>query len=93
MSADDSELAALMSALLDGGLNHEEQIRLNHLIQSSDDVAAQVADHLLMDSLLDETLGPDSLSAMVDMLGGRTNTRRARRLEVLAAPLAWGPDR
>lgn len=95
----DVELAALLSALLDGRLDEAQQSRLNQLVRSSPQIAAHVADHLLMDSLLDESLGAESLSAVVDMLSEpqtdatspRQATSDAARAPVDAGHPAKGP--
>lgn len=63
------ELASLLPDLLDGSLSETQRARLNDLVQSSDEAAVVVVDHLLMDSLLEGELGAESLAAVVDMLG------------------------
>ncbi|MCR9200216.1 MAG: hypothetical protein NXI04_16400 [Planctomycetaceae bacterium] len=90
MKTDDVELAALLSALLDGGLDETQQQRLNQLVQSSGQNAALVTDHLLMDSLLDEALGGDALSALVDVLGETETEPTATRRP--ADPVASDPS-
>lgn len=62
------EIKTLLTALLDGEMTPELQQRLNQLVQTSPQNATVVVDHLLMDSLLGGELGPDSMTAVVDML-------------------------
>ena len=54
----------LTSQLVDGDASSDEIAELNRLVQSDPNGAALVVDHLLLDSLLSEELGTESLTVL-----------------------------
>ncbi|MGF1582040.1 MAG: hypothetical protein ACFCD0_22160 [Gemmataceae bacterium] len=62
----DSDVTQLLSQLIDGELSSEAQERLITLLGEDDRHAKQLVDHVLLDSLLAEEIGPESLIELVD---------------------------
>ena len=58
----------LVSQLIDGQLSAEETAELNALVQSDGGQLDRAIDQLLLDSLLTEELGAESLTALVDLV-------------------------
>ena len=63
----------LVSKLIEGELSAEEQQQLNVLLKSNERVRSQLIDHLLLDTLLREELGNDSMTDLVDLFSGSEN--------------------
>ncbi len=59
----------LISLLIDGGLSEVEAAELNDLVQSDGNRLELVANQLVLDSLLIEEIGAESLTALVDLVG------------------------
>ena len=59
----------LMSRLLDEAISDEELIELQTLAEADPTLRSQFVDHLLLDSLLEENLGHEPLTALVDLIG------------------------
>ena len=58
----------LVSQLIDGQLSAEETAELNALVQSDAGHLERAVDQLLLDSLLTEEIGAESLTALVDLV-------------------------
>ena len=58
----------LVSQLIDGQLSAEETAELNALVQSDAGHLERAVDQLLLDSLLTEEIGNESLTALVDLV-------------------------
>lgn len=58
----------LMSQFVDGELSSDETAELNELVNSDPSRLEMVADQLLLDSLLTEELGVESMTALVDLV-------------------------
>ena len=87
----------LTSQLLDGDASPDELSELNELVQSDPNGPALVVDHLLLDSLLRDELGSESLTALVDLVvpdgaGGQpASDARAVKTMGLSAPIGSRP--
>lgn len=95
----------LIAELLDGTLSDADSADLNRLLQTDPQFADQVANQLILDSLLSEELGAEPLAALVDMVGQpsaghvttKTAAQRVRRVSkarravhhLLAARRTW----
>jgi hypothetical protein len=64
----------LIAAFIDGELSATDAAELNQLLKSDSKHAEQVVDQLLLDSLLSEELGSESLTALVDLVGNDPET-------------------
>ncbi len=58
----------LISQFLDGGLSSDDRGELKQLVESDPSRLELVADQLLLDSLLTEELGVESMTALVDLV-------------------------
>ncbi len=58
-----------IAELIDGQLTPADGAELNRLLQADPQSARQVVDQLILDSLLSEELGTESLTALVDLAG------------------------
>ena len=58
----------LMSRMLDDAISDEELVELQTLAEADPTLRSQLVDHLLLDSLLDENLGQEPLTALVDLI-------------------------
>ncbi len=58
----------LMSQVVDGGISSAESNELQALVESNPELLEQIADQLILDSLLAEELGTDSIVALVDLV-------------------------
>lgn len=61
-------LGALLSTLLDGELTADEFAELQSLLTSSPAEMVEVVDHLLLDALLDDEVGPQTVAALIDVV-------------------------
>jgi len=68
--APDERQAELMARLIDGETSEADLADLAELLRASRSSRELLVSHLLLDSLLREELGPESLSALVDIAGG-----------------------
>ncbi|MFM7071207.1 MAG: hypothetical protein ACKO38_05370 [Planctomycetota bacterium] len=59
----------LIAELIDGTLSDSDSADLNRLLQTHPQFADQVANQLILDSLLSEELGAEPLAALVDLVG------------------------
>ena len=59
----------LISELIDGEPSSADMADLNQLLRTAPKNAEQVVDQLLLDSLLSEEFGSESLTALVDLVG------------------------
>ena len=64
----DERTRRLISEFIDGDLSATDATELNQLLKSDPQQAEQVVDQLLLDSLLSEELGSESLTALVDLV-------------------------
>ncbi len=67
-------LAELLSALLDDNLTDEQRQKLADLLKADANARERYLDFMLLDSLLQEELGEESLVGMVDMMGEGTGS-------------------
>lgn len=91
-------MTELLSSSLDGELTDEQRERLAHLLKSDPEARRRYLDFMLLDSLLQEELGDESLVGLVDMMGGGTgassdqspilSSQHAHR--TWTARIAWG---
>jgi len=58
----------LMSRMLDDAISDEEIVELHGLVEVDPSLRSQLVDHLLLDTLLEENLGQEPLTALVDMV-------------------------
>lgn len=84
-------IAELLSNSLDGELTDEQRERLAHLLKSDPEARRRYLDFMLLDSLLQEELGDESLVGLVDMMGGGTSARsdQAATPSSQHAPRTW----
>lgn len=61
------QLEILLSRLVDGRFTEEDSGALHRLLAEHPEQAGTVVDHLLLDSLLTEALGRESLTALIDV--------------------------
>ncbi len=61
--------AELLPKLLDKVISDEEIVELHSLVATTPALRAQLVDHLLLDTLLEESLGQEPLTALVDLVG------------------------
>jgi hypothetical protein len=61
--------AELMSRMLDDTLSDSDLAELHTLVSADPTLRLQLVDHLLLDSLLAESLGQEPLTALVDLVG------------------------
>ncbi|MBM3994176.1 MAG: hypothetical protein FJ303_08485 [Planctomycetes bacterium] len=66
-------MTELLSIALDGELTDEQRERLAHLLKTDPEARRRYLDFMLLDSLLQEELGDESLVGLVDMMGGGTS--------------------
>lgn len=64
-----TRVAELLSKVVDGAISDDDLIELRELAQADQAVRVQLVDHLLLDTLLSENLGQESLTALVDLVG------------------------
>lgn len=64
----DERTRRLIAEFIDGELSASDAAELNQLLKSDRQQAEQVVDQLLLDSLLSEELGSNSLTALVDLV-------------------------
>jgi hypothetical protein len=64
----DERTRRLIAEFIDGELSATDAAELNQLLRSDPQQAEQVVDQLLLDSLLSEELGAESLTALVDLV-------------------------
>ena len=64
----DERTRRLIAEFIDGELDANDAAELNQLLKSDPQQAEQVVDQLLLDSLLSEELGSESLTALVDLV-------------------------
>jgi hypothetical protein len=69
-----TQFAELMSKMLDDAISDEENIELHDLLDSDLSLRSQLVDHLLLDTLLEENLGQEPLTALVDLVGDSAST-------------------
>jgi hypothetical protein len=62
----------LMSGLLDDAITEDEVAELSSMLRSDPLLRSQLVDHLLLDTLLDENLGQEPLTALVDLIGNES---------------------
>lgn len=63
-------LMPLLSSMLDGALTVEQQEQLAQLLKNDAEARRRYLDFMLLDSLLQEELGDETLVGLVDMMGG-----------------------
>jgi hypothetical protein len=56
-----------MSKMLDDVISDEEIIELHTLVDAEPSLRSQLVDHLLIDTLLEEVLGQEPLTALVGL--------------------------
>ncbi|MFM8222531.1 MAG: hypothetical protein ACKOJF_26805, partial [Planctomycetaceae bacterium] len=78
-------LGALLSTLLDGELTADEFAELQSLLTSSPAEMVEVVDHLLLDALLDDEVGPQTVAALIDVVAEVEPEPRSRFLPVEVA--------
>jgi len=69
-----------MSKVLDDVISDEEIIELHTLVDADPSLRSQLVDHLLLDTLLEENLGQEPLTALVDTIGDTTDLASAQTL-------------
>lgn len=69
-----TRFAELMSKMLDDAISDEEIIELHALVDAEPSLRSQLVDHLLLDTLLEENLGQEPLTALVDLVGDSAGT-------------------
>jgi hypothetical protein len=69
-----------MSKMLDDVISDEEIIELHTLIDAEPSLRSQLVDHLLLDTLLEENLGQEPLTALIDTIGDTTDVASAQTL-------------
>jgi hypothetical protein len=63
----------LMSRMLDDAISEEEIVELHRLVEADPSLRSHLVDHLLLDYLLDENLGQEPLTALVDLVAEDAN--------------------
>lgn len=71
----------LIVQLIDGVLETDDAPELNRLVQSDPRLAELVVDQLLLDSLLSEAVGTESLTGLVDLISEPTSSTCELRLK------------
>lgn len=64
-----TRFAELMTKMLDDAISDEELVEIYTLVENSPSLRSQLVDHLLLDTLLEENLGQEPLTALVDLVG------------------------
>jgi hypothetical protein len=70
-----------MSRLLDDATTDDEVAELSSLLRVDPSLRSELVDHLLLDTLLDENLGQEPLTALVDLIGESSNPSDLREAE------------
>ncbi|MFN7875619.1 MAG: hypothetical protein ACK5PB_09880 [Pirellula sp.] len=68
MSSKD-RFSELISRVLDDTISDEEIVELHSLIHADPSLRSDLVDHLLLDTLLEENLGQEPLTALIDLVG------------------------
>jgi hypothetical protein len=81
----------LMSRVLDNTLSDSDLAELHSLVSKDPTLRLQLVDHLLLDSLLSESLGQEPLTALVDLVGESSEpmpptVREPSRVQDLSEP-------
>src|SRR5256885_15423868 len=63
------DFAALLARAVEGALTDEEVRRLEQLLAADPAARKRYVEHLLLDSMLGEELGAESVAGAIDMLG------------------------
>lgn len=63
----------LMSKMLDDAILDDELVELYSIVAENPPLRSQFVDHLLLDTFLDENLGREPLTALVDLVGDAAN--------------------
>ncbi len=82
----DERIRLLVSNLIDGELSPDEIAELNQLVQTDARYAELLVDQLLLDSLLSEGVGAESLTALVDLAGVEAAHPLPEHMNSAAAP-------
>ncbi|MCC6511890.1 MAG: hypothetical protein IT423_22515 [Pirellulaceae bacterium] len=77
----------LMSRLLDDALTDDEVAELASCLHADPALRSQLVDHLLLDTLLDENLGQEPLTSLVDLMGVTANQPLPGQAQELIQPL------
>jgi hypothetical protein len=64
-----SRFAELTSKMLDDAISDDELAELLALVDANPSLRLELVDHLLLDNLLEENLGQEPLTALVDLVG------------------------
>lgn len=64
-----ARFAELMSRMLDDVISDEEIFELHSVVEADPSLRSELVDHLLLDTLLEENLGQEPLTALVDLVG------------------------
>ena len=67
----------LMSRMLDDTISDVEIVELHSLVEAQPSLRSQLVDHLLLDTLLEENLGQEPLTALVDLVAEDTQPTEA----------------
>ena len=80
----------LVSQLIDGQLMAEEAAELNALMNGDSKAVENVVDQLMLDSLLSDELGSESLTALVDLVSeGPVDNVRSTPVRSLSRSTGW----
>ena len=80
----------LVSQLIDGQLSTEQANELNSLVQADGRNLEHVVDQLLLDALLSDELGGESLTALVDLVvDGPVVSDKTRSRKVVSGMIGW----
>jgi hypothetical protein len=63
--------------MLDDAISDEEITELHGLVDADPSLRSQLVDHLLLDTLLEENLGQEPLTALIDTIGDTTDPANA----------------
>lgn len=70
LSGNDNRLDQLLSQLLDSTLSPEEHEELAGLVVDNDQDLERFVDHVMLDTLIQEEIGPESIVELVDLMQG-----------------------
>lgn len=90
-----SRFHALLSKWVDADINSEEVMELSEILERDPSARVSFTDHLLLDSMLSDELGQESLTSLVDLVAesGAASSSESSRIGLQNIPSStWKPQ-